>query len=75
MLFNFAVNHILRDMRKGDEKIHCINTNRHDSGIFHPEKAGITVKNELVYKRCKYVWIKIRNIARCSQDILRTRVS
>ncbi|HGA8705956.1 TPA: hypothetical protein ACITPL_001653, partial [Salmonella enterica subsp. enterica serovar Urbana] len=44
----------LRDMRKGDGKIHCINTNRHDSGIFHPEKAGSTVKNELVYKRCKY---------------------
>ncbi|EPJ00183.1 hypothetical protein A678_03143 [Salmonella enterica subsp. enterica serovar Enteritidis str. 2010K-0271] len=41
-------------MRKEDEKIHCINTNRHDSGIFHPEKAGITVKNELVYNRCKY---------------------
>ncbi|HFW5032687.1 TPA: hypothetical protein ACIBU2_001593, partial [Salmonella enterica subsp. enterica serovar Enteritidis] len=48
------VNYILRVMRKEDEKIHCINTNRHDSGIFHPEKAGITVKNELVYNRCKY---------------------
>ncbi|HFW5045615.1 TPA: hypothetical protein ACIBVH_001010, partial [Salmonella enterica subsp. enterica serovar Aberdeen] len=52
------VNYILRVMRKEDEKIHCINTNRHDSGIFYPEKAGIAVKNELVYKRCKYFYEK-----------------
>ncbi|APT79562.1 hypothetical protein NI35_3969 [Salmonella enterica subsp. enterica serovar Cerro] len=45
-------------MRKEDEKIHCINTNRHDSGIFYPEKAGIAVKNEPVYKLCKYFYEK-----------------
>lgn len=54
MLFNFAGQLYSAGYEKEDEKIHCINTNRHDSGIFYPEKAGIAVKNELVYKRCKY---------------------